>query len=83
MANCWKRVTHRQPPESATIGRPNRDGIAVTVWTDSKGNRHKRDATKAADGSWRLLMENYSVKYRDHRNILVTEATKFRSKELA
>ena len=83
MANCWKRVTHRQPPESATIGRVNRDGVASAVWTDSKGNRHKRDVSKAADGGWRLLMENYSVKYRDHRDILVTETTKFKNKELA
>ena len=83
MANVWKRVTHRTPPPSATIGRPNRDGVASAVWTDSKGNRHKRDVTKAADGGWRLLMESYSIKYRDHRGIVVTETTGLTNKELA
>ena len=83
MANVWKRVTHRTPPPSATIGRPNRDGVAVAKWTDSKGNKHSRDVSKASDGTWRLMMENYSVKYRDHRDILVTETTKFKNKELA
>ena len=83
MANVWKRVTHRTPPPSATIGRPNRDGVASAKWTDSKGNKHSRDVTRAVDGTWRLLMESYSIKYRDHRGIVVTETTGLTNKELA
>jgi hypothetical protein len=83
MANCWKRVTHRTPPPSATIGRPNRDGVASAVWTDSKGNRHKRDVSKAADGGWRLLTEGYYIKFRNELGVVVTESTGLSNRELA
>jgi integrase len=83
MANVWRRTTDRPPPESATIRRVNRDGVASAVWIDAKGNRHKRDVTKAADGGWRLLTESYYIKFRNHRGVVITESSGLTSRELA